>query len=128
MGAQVTVEDLLKRNAQISQNSYPTLPEVPLPNIFIVTCCDPRVDPVEMLGLERYEATVNRSPAGRIRPHFQGLLFLDQIIKFSEIMIIHHTDCSAAVLKSDDVRTALKTSAPGKSSDIDDLVLPGFDE
>jgi len=37
-------------------------------------------------------------------------------------------DCSAAVLKSDDVRTALKTSAPGKSSDIDDLVLPGFDE
>jgi len=122
-----TVEDLLNRNAEKVHISQPSITEMPLQKIFIVSCCDPRIDPVEILGLQKWDAVVTRSAAGRIRPQFQNLLFLDQMLKFSDIMIIHHTDCSASIIKNDDVRQTLKERAPENTAEIDKLVLPAFD-
>jgi len=94
------------------------------------------------------DAVVVRSAAGRVAPHLYNLLFLDQVLTFTDIMIIHHTgissffstavsaqgliltrpDCSASMLRNNDVREVLKERAPGQSGEIDNLMFPGFDE
>ncbi|KFY33746.1 hypothetical protein V494_07353 [Pseudogymnoascus sp. VKM F-4513 (FW-928)] len=139
MSGNPTVEELLQRNAQKarSHRPIPTLSEISqqphgqqmsMPKIFIVACCDNRLDPFQILGLEKWDAVVVRSCAGRIAPQMQNLVFLDHVLQFSDVMIIHHTDCSAELFKNDHVRETLKERAPAHNNAIDELEFPGFDD
>ncbi|KFY89185.1 hypothetical protein V500_05887, partial [Pseudogymnoascus sp. VKM F-4518 (FW-2643)] len=66
--------------------------------------------------------------AGRVAPQMLNLVFLDHVLQFTDVMIMHHTDCSAELFKNDDVRETLKERAPAHNSAIDELGLPGFDD
>ncbi|KAF7563659.1 hypothetical protein G7046_g474 [Stylonectria norvegica] len=102
--------------------------EMPLQKIFIVSCCDPRIDPWDILGLSKWDAVVTRGAAGRMAHQFNNLLFLDHILQFSDVMIIHHTDCSAEITANEDVYQAISERAPSASVKREDLTLPGFED
>ncbi|KAL3462200.1 carbonic anhydrase [Aspergillus heterothallicus] len=137
MDSGLTVQELLKRNAKrvetfepiLSLSEIQTLPpekSLPMPKIFIVSCCDPRVDPWDILGLQKWDAVVTRGAAGRMASQFNNLLFLDHVLSFTDIMIIHHTDCSAELFSNADVCQVLNQRAPEASEHVMDLKLPGF--
>ncbi|KFY71821.1 hypothetical protein V499_08012 [Pseudogymnoascus sp. VKM F-103] len=139
MSGNPTVEELLRRNSEKAQShrpipslseisQQPLKQQVPMPKIFIVSCCDNRLDPFEILGLEKWDAVVVRSCAGRMAPQMLNLVFLDHVLQFTDVMIMHHTDCSAELFKNDHVRETLKERAPAHNSAIDELGLPGFDD
>ncbi|KAF3406778.1 Uncharacterized protein DPV78_000934 [Talaromyces pinophilus] len=139
MGSSPSVEDLLKRNAKRMETfqPIPSLAEIsqlppekslPMPKIFIVSCCDNRVDPWDILGLQKWDAVVTRGAAGRMASQFSNLLFLDHVLHFTDVMIIHHTDCSAQLFTNADVYQALTERAHDAPSKVADLILPGFED
>ncbi|KAH7311386.1 carbonic anhydrase [Stachybotrys elegans] len=133
-----SIEDLLERNAHYAQTHKPLLSmgeisqlppeqEIPMPQIFIVSCCDPRIDAWEIFGLQKWDAVVTRSAAGRVLPQMQNLIFLDHLLHFTDVVILHHTDCTAEHLGKEDVQMRLNTLAPGHKEEIEKLNLPSFD-
>ncbi|KAH8657981.1 hypothetical protein BX600DRAFT_468479 [Xylariales sp. PMI_506] len=115
-----SIEELLERNGQTAKKHQPIpslseishLPadqQVAMPKIFL-------------------DAVVVRHAAGRIAPQLQNLLFLDNFLQFEEVMIMHHTDCSAELLGNNEVVQILTERAPGHESEITQLKLPGFKE
>ncbi|KUL88120.1 hypothetical protein ZTR_04016 [Talaromyces verruculosus] len=120
MDASPSVEDLLKRNAKRMETfqPIPSLAEtsqlppeksLPMPKIFI-------------------DAVVTRGAAGRMASQFSNLLFLDHVLRFTDVMIIHHTDCSAQLSTNADVCQALTERASDAPSEVADLILPGFED
>ncbi|KAH7261588.1 hypothetical protein BKA59DRAFT_447837 [Fusarium tricinctum] len=114
------VEELLRRNAERVQTFKPIpylseldrLPaekKVPMPKIFI-------------------DAVVTRGAAGRIAHQFNNLLFLDHVLQFTDVMIIHHTDCSAELFSNEEVYQELRRRAPHADDQIKDITLPGYKE
>ncbi|GAM35989.1 hypothetical protein TCE0_018f04737 [Talaromyces pinophilus] len=120
MDSSPSVEDLLKRNAKRMETfqPIPSLAEIsqlppekslPMPKIFI-------------------DAVVTRGAAGRMASQFSNLLFLDHVLHFTDVMIIHHTDCSAQLFTNADVYQALTERAHDAPSKVADLILPGFED
>ena len=102
---------MLQRNKEFSAQQKsagtlpPSLPEaMPGLKAFIIGCADPRVDPVQILGLKNGEAVVLRNIGGRITP---GLLeqvgMLGRIGQVAgqapggggefHLIVMQHTDC-----------------------------------
>jgi carbonic anhydrase len=71
---------------------------------------------------------VTRGAAGRMASQFSNLLFLDHVLQFTDIMIIHHTDCSAELFSNAEVSQALIGRVPDASNIVQGLGLPGYDE
>lgn len=94
---------------------------------------------------------MTRGAAGRMASQFNNLIFLDHVLQFTDIMIMHHTgerpaphtahiqyygrfnrrnhvDCSAELFSNADVCQTLIGRAPDASGIIGDLKLPGYDE
>ncbi|KAH8894493.1 carbonic anhydrase [Thozetella sp. PMI_491] len=137
MDKQSSLEELLRRNLRraLHHEPIPTFADMmqqqlekqqPMPKIFIVVCDDPRVDAREMFGLGRWEAVVASNAAGRIAPQLESLIFLDSFLQFTDIMIIHHTDCSCSIFENAKVRRQLQERVQGHSSQIEQLWLPGY--
>jgi carbonic anhydrase len=83
----------------------------------VVACCDGRVDPAHVLGLEPGEALVIRNPGGRVTQDVQRQLALfltvfeqaggeDRI----EIVLIHHPDCGMERLGDPEVRSKMSSA------------------
>jgi carbonic anhydrase len=107
---------MLQRNKEFSAQQKsagtlpPSLPEaMPGLKAFIIECADPRVDPVQILGLKNGEAVVLRNIGGRITP---GLLeqvgMLGRIGQVAgqapggggefHLIVMQHTDCGMSRL------------------------------
>ncbi|KAL7893272.1 carbonic anhydrase [Trichoderma sp. TUCIM 5745] len=136
MAEPLTVEELLRRNElkkrepTLSLQEWADLPPEQRPQmckIFIVSCCDPRINAWEIFGLEKWEANVVRTCAGRVKSQVENIIFLDNILHFSDLMILHHTDCSAGIFSNDSVREVLKERAPEHGESIDAIDLPGYE-
>lgn len=64
-----TIETLLQRNHDFATQRFVAgLPMRPTLQTLIISCADPRVDPVHLLGLEPGEAVVLRNVGGRVTP------------------------------------------------------------
>lgn len=110
-----TFETLLQRNRDFAANRFVAgLPMRPTLKTIIISCADPRVDPVHLLGLEPGEAAVLRNVGGRIVPGTLRLLrMLLQIPGEANapmsantgspfnLITLQHTDCGITRLASD---------------------------
>jgi carbonic anhydrase len=80
--------------------------------LFVITCCDPRVDPAHFLGLQLSDAMVVRNVGGRVtREVINDVAYIGQIAEnvlpdgpLFEVAVIHHTQCGAGALADDDFR------------------------
>jgi len=85
---------------------FPTL------GLFVVTCCDPRVDPAYFLGLRLSDAVVVRNVGGRVTPEvINDVAYIGQIAEsvmpdgpLFEVVVIHHTQCGTGALADDNFR------------------------
>jgi carbonic anhydrase len=85
---------------------FPTL------GLFVVSCCDPRVDPAHVLGLGLGDAVVVRNVGGRVTPEvINDVAYIGQIAETAltdgplfEVAVIHHTQCGTGALADDTFR------------------------
>src|SRR5579884_1300712 len=74
--------------------------------LFVITCCDPRVDPAHFLGLRLSDAVVVRNVGGWVTPEvINDVAFISQIAEavlpdgpLFEVAVIHHTQCGTGAL------------------------------
>jgi carbonic anhydrase len=95
-------ESIIERNAQFAETNFlPDLKMLPSTGTIIVGCVDPRVDPVEVLGVKQGEAVVIRNVGGRVnRPLMETIAILRVVAKAAgreggvrNLVLLHHTDC-----------------------------------
>jgi len=80
--------------------------------LFIVTCCDPRVDPAHFLGIGLSDAVVVRNVGGRVTSTvINDVAYIGQIAETAladgplfEVAVIHHTQCGTGALVDDTFR------------------------
>jgi carbonic anhydrase len=96
------IELMLERNAHFAETAFsPDLKMLPSTGTIIVGCVDPRVDPVEVLGLKQGEVAVIRNVGGRVnKPLMETLAILRVVAKAAgreggvrNLVFLHHTDC-----------------------------------
>lgn len=96
------LELLLERNAHFAENAFsPDLKMMPSTGTIILGCVDPRVDPVEVLGLQQGEVAVIRNVGGRVnKPIMETIGILRVVAKAAgrqggvrNLILLHHTDC-----------------------------------
>src|SRR6185437_14580107 len=70
-----TLDMLVQRNHEFAAHRFVAgLSMRPSLHTLIISCADPRVDPVHILGLEQGEAVVLRNVGGRVTPGTLQLL------------------------------------------------------
>lgn len=94
-----------------------SLSSLPRARLVIVTCMDTRIDPLAIFGLEIGDAHVLRNAGARITPDvIRSLIKSINQLEVERIVVMHHTDCGAAKIKIDSLRTAVR-SATGNDPD-----------
>lgn len=102
------IETLLERNRVFARDRFSSgLRMMPSLKTTIIGCVDPRVDPFDLLGLERGETAVIRNVGGRIFPStLQTMAMLRLVAKANggdmesgwSLIVLHHTDCGIKCL------------------------------
>ncbi|HEX4279603.1 MAG TPA: carbonic anhydrase, partial [Solirubrobacteraceae bacterium] len=80
--------------------------------LFVITCCDPRTDPAQFLGLGISDALVVRNVGGRVTAEvINDVAYLGQLGEsflpdgpLFEVAVIHHTQCGTGALADDKFR------------------------
>jgi carbonic anhydrase len=84
----------------------------PALGLFVITCCDPRTDPAQFLGVRMSDALVVRNVGGRVTPEvINDVAYLGQLgesfmpdAPLFEVAVIHHTQCGTGALADDTFR------------------------
>lgn len=93
---------MLERNAHFAETAFsPDLKMLPSTGTIVLGCVDPRVDPVDVLGLKPGEVAVIRNVGGRVnKPVLETLAILRVVAKAAgreggvrNLVLLHHTDC-----------------------------------
>lgn len=99
-----TIDTLIERNARFAAGAFaPGLAMMPRLKTMIIGCADPRVDPVDVLGLEPGDAVVIRNVGGRITPATLQTMVMLRLVAAADpagppgpgwhLIVLHHTDC-----------------------------------
>ncbi|KAM0805785.1 carbonic anhydrase [Usnea florida] len=127
MSTAPTVEQLIERNKQYaaSASSHPLISELasenlPTPNVVVLTCADPRCIPERFLGLgtdnRKLDAVIMRNVCGHAAPALNDIIALDHFLGFTDIMVIHHTDCGSLHFTDEQVRETIRKRGPNDKS------------
>lgn len=97
------IETIMQRNEDFVRAGHSAdLKIIPSTKTIIIGCLDPRVDPMDILGLKPGEAAIYRNIGGRINSALVETLTLLPIVTKAvgqemgpgwNLVIIHHTDC-----------------------------------
>jgi carbonic anhydrase len=110
------IEVALARNRAFAEGSgYEGATPLATLRLFVITCLDPRTDPAHLLGLGMSEAFVVRNVGGRVNSEvINDIAFVAQIAEnvspdgddpLFEVAVIHHNQCGAMALSSNEFRT-----------------------
>jgi len=96
--------------------------------LFVITCCDPRVDPAHFLGLQLSDAVVVRNVGGRVTPEvINDVAYIGQIAEtvlaegpLFEVAVIHHTQCGTGALADDTFRRRYAERIGAEESELRD--------
>jgi carbonic anhydrase len=107
-------KDILEgSDAYTAAFSYGDLSALPQARLVIVTCMDTRINPLAIFGLDIGEAHVLRNAGARITPDvIRSLIKSINQLDVERIVVMHHTDCGAAKIRLDSLRSAV-TAATG---------------
>ncbi|HEY3089823.1 MAG TPA: carbonic anhydrase [Jatrophihabitantaceae bacterium] len=110
-------DELLASNARFAQTDakdhVPPIPFIPNKQVYVITCIDPRVDPSDIFGLTLGDAIVARNVGGRVTDavldDLAWISYLHEVTTpeapWLEIAVMHHTDCGAALMADDALRS-----------------------
>ncbi len=75
------IETISQRNEEFVRSGHSTnLKIIPSTKTIIIGCLDPRVDPMDVLGLKPGEAAIIRNIGGRVNPALLETLILLPIV------------------------------------------------
>ncbi|KZV64992.1 carbonic anhydrase [Peniophora sp. CONT] len=90
----------------------------------VVTCMDPRIDPIRALGLN--PAAIIRNAGGVSADALRSLIAFQELTHGKEIAVVHHTDCGMLRLKTEEIHAGPKNIPAGmhfhEFSDLDEGV------
>ena len=97
------LETLAVRNTEFAEHGFaPDLKIIPSERTMIVGCVDPRVDPMDVLGLKPGKAVVVRNVGGRVTPALiETMTILRTVAQAAgkdmgagwNLILLQHTDC-----------------------------------
>lgn len=97
------IEMITQRNEEFVRSGHSAdLKIIPSTKTIVIGCLDPRVDPMDILGLKQGEAAIIRNIGGRINSALLETLILLPIVTKAvgqemdpgwNLVILHHTDC-----------------------------------
>jgi carbonic anhydrase len=97
------IETVSQRNEEFVTHGYsPDLKIIPSTKTILIGCLDPRVDPMDILGLKPGEAAIFRNIGGRINPALVETMILLPIVTRAagqemgagwNLVVLHHTEC-----------------------------------
>ncbi|MDP9445032.1 MAG: carbonic anhydrase [Actinomycetota bacterium] len=65
--------------------------------VAVVTCMDPRVDPLSMLRLRAGDAAILRNPGARVTDHvLAGIVLAVHLLGVERVLVVAHTRCAVA--------------------------------
>ncbi len=100
--------------------SYGSLSALPQSRLVIVTCMDTRINPLAIFGLDIGEAHVLRNAGARITPDvIRSLIKSINQLEVERIAVMHHTDCGAAKIRLDALRTAVTAATGNDPEDVE---------
>ena len=77
----------------------------------IITCMDPRLDPIKYLGFAKGDAHVIRNAGGRASDDaIRSLIISHKLLGTQEFFVIHHTNCGMALFTNEVMRSLLASS------------------
>lgn len=116
IGGMTNIGELVAANKRFARtgakDNVPRIPFIPAKQIYIITCVDPRVDPSDLFGLSLGDAIVARNIGGRVTTSvlddLAWISYLHEVktpdADWFQIMVVHHTDCGAALMADDSLR------------------------
>jgi carbonic anhydrase len=97
------IETIVQRNEEFARTGHSAgLKIIPSTKTILICCLDPRVDPMDVLGLKPGEAAIIRNIGGRINPALvETLILLPNVAKAAgqeigpgwNLVVMHHTEC-----------------------------------
>jgi carbonic anhydrase len=82
---------------------------IPARKLAVVACMDARLNPYELLGLQRGDAHVIRNAGGVITDDaIRSLAISQHLLGTEEIVLIHHTDCGMLTFTDDEFRARMR--------------------
>ena len=88
-----------------------TLPMRAQKKLAILTCMDPRIDPLHLTGLSKGDAFIIRNAGGRASDDaIRSLVLSSKLLGTTEWMIIQHTDCGMQTLTDETIKTLFAES------------------
>jgi carbonic anhydrase len=97
------IETITQRNEAFAADSFSAdLKIIPSTKTILIGCLDPRVDPLDVLGLNPGEAAIIRNIGGRVNPALMETLTLLPVVSKAagqemgagwNLVILHHTQC-----------------------------------
>jgi carbonic anhydrase len=85
--------------------------------VAVVTCMDPRIDPVTLLGLTVGDVHVLRNAGGIVTDDtIRSLAISQRRLGTEEVMLIHHTDCELQTFDDDGFRNEIRRETGIKPS------------
>jgi len=90
--------------------------------IIIISCSDPRLDPVQMFGNDKaVRATHVRNAGGRASDALRSLAVLGTLSNPGMVVVVHHTDCGLTHIRDDDVRKYVAGISPGQEASLKEM-------
>jgi carbonic anhydrase len=91
-------------------------PAAPAKRLAIVACMDARLDLFGMFGLSLGDAHLIRNAGGVVTDDVIRSLAISQRLGTTEVMLVHHTDCSLLTFTDDELRNELQRETGIKPS------------
>ncbi|KIV79811.1 hypothetical protein PV11_07356 [Exophiala sideris] len=125
----LTSQELLQRHEASLSGGFTPIPYFSeltpdqMPRMLIITCADPRCIPENIFGLKTGEAVVLRDAGGNAQFLLEHILSIDSLVRFTECIIVQHTDCGATHFRDAVVKQGLRERAPGAEKQIDGMTF-----
>lgn len=112
------IDELLRNTeARVPAVHDDSLTAAPRRRVAIVTCMDPRIDPVGLLGLDVGDAHVLRNAGGVVTDDtIRSLAISQRKLGTEEVLLLHHTDCDLQTFDDDGFRDEVRRDTGIKPS------------
>lgn len=97
--------DVLEANSEFAASFSPlALDGVAAKGLAIVTCMDSRIDPLQMLGMQKGDVKILRNAGARVTEDVVRTLCLaTYLLGVHRILIVPHTECKMASAEEDEI-------------------------
>ena len=78
----------------------------------VVTCMDSRIEPLQMLGLDKGDAKILRNAGARVTDDvLRTLVLAVHLLGVDRVMVVAHSDCRMATVTDEQVHEAIREGA-----------------